>query len=473
MSWKPTNSLPWVLVVLGCAALPFAPTDGAILGVYAALFLPYAWACSRASHVPMAWIWDAAILARLALIGHDPLLSDDLYRYVWEGRVWLAGFNPFVDPPESSALVALRDTVIWPHINHPEVPTIYPPFAQALFAFNAVLGGGMIALRALLVAAELGCFLVAARALKLSNVAQALVVLNPLMIVETAWSGHIDGVAVGLLVLGCALWERRRVGAGLLLGLSIATKFLGVIGLALVIFAPLRPRERLRTRVGTLALALTVVALSYVPCLPQRPSDLGRGFATYASSWRSNDGVFRVWSDTTHSLLERWGQADGDKVLVRFSGLDDLALKVGWVKTWQGQTLPNTTFASDQIAQTLGKVLGGLCVLSVFLFAVWVIRDPWQGFGIVMLTLLLIAPTVHPWYVVWLVPFAARRLVGWAWGALLLSGLVILGYLAWLSDRIGGPWLVPWWASALEFGLTAVAALGTPPSSSPANNDRI
>ncbi|MEZ4460757.1 MAG: hypothetical protein R3E66_13715 [bacterium] len=276
MSWKPLNSLPLFLLALGCAALPFAPSDGAILAVYAALFVPYAWVCARANHVPIAWIWGAAILARMALIGHDPLLSDDLYRYVWEGRVWLAGFNPFVHPPEATALAAVRDAEIWPHINHPEIPTIYPPVAQGLFAFNAWLGGGMTALRALLVAVELGCFFAAARVLKLTKATLALVLLNPLVIVEAAWSGHIDGVAVALLVLGCALWERRRGGAGLFLGLSIATKFLGVIGLALVLFAPLRARERLRTRLGLLTMALSVVALTYLPCLPERPSDLGR-----------------------------------------------------------------------------------------------------------------------------------------------------------------------------------------------------
>jgi hypothetical protein len=156
------------------------------------------------------------------------------------------------------------------------------------------------------------------------------------------------------------------------------------------------------------------------------------------------------------------GTSGDEKVLVRLDGLDSMATDFGWTKTWAGQELPNTTFAQDQISQFLGKIFGAAVVITVFLFAVWVVRDPWEGFGITMFALLLAAPTVHPWYVLWLVPFAIRRRADWSIGALAFSGLVLIGYLAWYSDRQGGEWLVPWWAALAEFGVVSALALGLP-----------
>ncbi len=462
MSSKPANSkiIFGLLLLLGCWSLPFITSDGLLLFVYASLFLFYA-ALNRNLATSLPVLLGFALAIRLGLVWHDPVLSDDLYRYVWEGRVWLAGHNPFVEAPNSAALAALRDGDIWPRINHPEVPTIYPPGAQALFALNALLGGGAVLLRVIFIGVEFACVAAVIKVSKPSVPMLGLYLLNPLVIVESAWSGHIDVLAVALLVLGVLLWEKGRRGAGLLVGLSIATKFLGVIGLACMALAPLRKRETWVSRLSMVLVAASVVVLSYAPCLPERPADVFKGFTTYATTWRSNDGLFRLWSDVAETTMIS-DPSGNEKVLVHLDGLDSLATDFGWTKTWEGQELPNTTFAQDQISQFLGKLFGAGVVISVFLFAVWVVRDPWEGFGITMFALLLAAPTVHPWYVLWLVPFAIRRRADWSIGALAFSGLVLIGYLAWYSDRQGGDWLVPWWAALLEFGAVSALALGLP-----------
>jgi hypothetical protein len=459
-SVKPHHVLG-LLLMLGCWSLPFISNDGLLLGVYASMFFVYALACRNLASVSLPTLLGLALAIRLGLVWHDPVLSDDLFRYVWEGRVWLAGHNPFVESPSSTALEVLRDSVIWPRINHPEVPTIYPPAAQALFALNALLGGGPILLRLIFIVIEFGCVAAVIKISRPSVSALGMYLLNPLVIVESAWSGHIDVVAVGFLAVGILLWETGRRTSSAFFGLSIATKFLGVIGLACVAFAPLRKDESWGARIRTLVLTGVVVVLCYAPCVPERPADLFSGFTTYAATWRSNDGFFRLWNNVAEASMASTSSS-GDRILVHLDGLDFLATRLHWTKAWEGREIPNTTFAQDQIAQFLGKALGAGFVMSVFFFAVWVIRDPWQGFGVTMFALLLAAPTVHPWYVLWLVPFALRDRRGWSHGALVFSGLVLIGYLAWLSDRQGGEWLVPWWAAVVEFGVVCALALGLP-----------
>jgi hypothetical protein len=74
-----------------------------------------------------------AIFFRAVLIPTDPVvLSKDMYRYIWDGRVQQNGINPFLYPPSSEELKPLRDDKIYPNINRKDYPTIYPAGAQLL-----------------------------------------------------------------------------------------------------------------------------------------------------------------------------------------------------------------------------------------------------------------------------------------------------------------------------------------------------
>src|SRR5687767_5276317 len=75
-----------------------------------------------------------AVLFRLSILFSPPYLSDDIYRYVWDGRVQAAGINPYRYLPSAPELVQLRDDKIYPKINRRDyAPTIYPPLAEGLF----------------------------------------------------------------------------------------------------------------------------------------------------------------------------------------------------------------------------------------------------------------------------------------------------------------------------------------------------
>src|SRR5205823_3818984 len=82
----------------------------------------------------LALILATAILLRVGALAAPVYLSDDIYRYIWDGRVQAAGINPYRYIPTDTHLAPLRDEAIFPNINRNNyAPTIYPPVAQLLF----------------------------------------------------------------------------------------------------------------------------------------------------------------------------------------------------------------------------------------------------------------------------------------------------------------------------------------------------
>ena len=85
-----------------------------------------AWRLVGHDHRSLSLALAAALLFRLVATAGAPSLSDDVQRYVWDGRVQLHGVHPYAHAPADEALAGLRDDG-WKRINHPEVRTIYPP----------------------------------------------------------------------------------------------------------------------------------------------------------------------------------------------------------------------------------------------------------------------------------------------------------------------------------------------------------
>jgi hypothetical protein len=231
-----------------------------LIGAWIA-FIAAAWLLRK---VPLrgsvALILVGGIALQLAAVSAPPQNSNDLYRYIWDGRVQAAGIDPYQYVPTARQLTGLRDEFLFhpgaeycvspsyvsqdpaaelaagcTAINRPTVPTIYPPVAEAYFLGVHYLPSGsdsskpIQATTALVAVLITGLLLFGLKRLGRDIRTAALWSWCPMVALEAGNSAHVDVVAVGItaaaiLVLASARTTRRTILGGVLLGLAVATK---------------------------------------------------------------------------------------------------------------------------------------------------------------------------------------------------------------------------------------------------------
>jgi hypothetical protein len=183
------------------------------------------------SAVAVPIVLVVAIAMRVPVLLAPPFLSSDVYRYVWDGRVQVAGINPYRYVPADPALLPLREAAIFPHINRADTArTIYPPVAQLVFQAVARVSQSIIAMKVAMVVFEaLACWAML-RLLALAQLPADRVLIyawNPLAVWEFAGNGHVDAIAIGLLAVTLLLHAvRRDAWVGVALGAAVLVKFL-------------------------------------------------------------------------------------------------------------------------------------------------------------------------------------------------------------------------------------------------------
>lgn len=208
-----------------------------------------------------------AVAVQALLVFTRPALSDDMYRYVWDGRVQAQGISPYQYPPDAPELRYLRDQEIWPFINRRSVVTVYPPGAEMVYAllwrivpdsvrwFQIVMAAGGLLAGGLL----LGLL----RDLGRSPARVMIYLWSPLLAFETAHSAHIDGLILPLVVGAWWARVRERDGVvGLLLGLATALKLYPIL-LVPALWRPRHPQGRWKLPL-TFVLGLVACYLPYV-----------------------------------------------------------------------------------------------------------------------------------------------------------------------------------------------------------------
>ncbi|MFN2517671.1 MAG: glycosyltransferase 87 family protein [Jatrophihabitantaceae bacterium] len=319
--------------------------------------------CRLPRHQGTLIILGASAVLQLLAVTRAPITSDDDYRYVWDAKVQLAGIDPYRYPPDAPQLLPLRDEFLFPRtrcphviadgctsINRPTVHTIYPPVAEAAFvAIRVASFGGHGGHLPIQLAGALGviavAWLLARRAAARDRPVWtvALWAWCPLPILEYSNAGHIDWLAVVLIVLAVSFAAARRSGlAGLLVGAAIATKLYP----AIVLPALLRRRPGL-----VLGAASALVAMSYLPHVLV----VGRAVLGYLPGY-----------------LREEKYASGERLLLL------------------GSVLPHPLDA-----------LIGLLLLGLAAWVVWRRADsdaPEDGAVLMMGTALLVSTTVYGWY---------------------------------------------------------------------------
>lgn len=364
----------------------------AFLAGYAVASAAYAWIAwrvvARGRRPSLTAIAVVALLARAAVLPAPP--SDDMARYVWEGRVVVAGESPYLLAPDAPALAPLAARA--PEhagINHPSWTAIYPPFAMAWHAGLAALAPSSFVFKASFVGVEL---VVAALVLALlrrrgrPDARVALYLLNPLVIWAVALEGHHEPLAAAWLLAALVALDRRRdARAGAAWALACASKAFPVVAVVALV-----GRTRvLRAAGGALAAAALVTA-------PFASS--GAGLVASLSRFGTELSV----NDTLHAVARA--------------------------------ALPPT--AARIALATVGLAVAAWLVLGRRRRSA---RDDatWEA-AVLLGTLVLLLPTVHPWYLYGLVPLLCL----WPWpGWLALTCTVALTWLPHLEIRHTGTWV--------------------------------
>ena len=231
-----------------------------------------------------------------------PILSTDIFRYVWDGIVQGAGINPYRYVPADPALAPLRAAAVYPFINRADYAvTIYPPVAQAFFFLVTRLSESPLAIKVALVACEGATVVALLGLLRLTGqpaTRLAAYAWHPLPVWEIASQGHIDGLMIALMMLG--LWlalavGRRYAGAAAIVLAALAKPF------ALIALPGLwRPWDW-----RMIGLVPAVIAVAYLPYL-----SVGRGVLGFlATGYVEEQGLA---SGRGFALLRLWRSAFGE-----------------------------------------------------------------------------------------------------------------------------------------------------------------
>jgi alpha-1,6-mannosyltransferase len=224
----------------------------------------------------LATILATAMLLRLGAFAAPVYLSDDIYRYIWDGRAQAAGINPYRYIPTDTHLAPLRDEAVFPNINRNNyAPTIYPPVAQMLFFVATRFGETVSAMKLVLVTVEaigIAVLLLVLRAVGMPRENILLYAWHPLPVWEIAGSGHLEAAVVTFVALAlAALLGGRRVLSGAALAAATLVKFFPVV----LVPALWRPtRSNLADWRWPAGFAAVIVA-AYLPYLGVGPRVLG------------------------------------------------------------------------------------------------------------------------------------------------------------------------------------------------------
>jgi hypothetical protein len=378
----------------------------------------------------------AGLIFRVVFLGSEPRLSDDHFRFLWDGSLTMAGENPYLIHPETFVNAGEAEGFglngrMYEGMNSKGYYTIYPPVSQAFFAAAVWIGGGdfdrsLVTLHVFLLFFELVLLWAMTRLLvRWGKPAWWILIyaLNPLVIVELSGNVHFEGVVLAFLALAAlALFEQGRVStsvlrhilAGVAFGLAVSVKLTPLLILPLLVFAMGSWRSMWVVGCST---GVTIL-LTFLPFLSHALLVHFQGsLALYFTSFEFNASVYYVLRSAGEALvgynpIARLGPVMG---VTTFISVMAIAVAVGIRR--RRKTLTTAYFVNALI-------------LSYTLYY-------------------LLATTVHPWYIttlVGLLVFASRKqLIIW-------SFLVLLSY----SHYIDGQFKEQLWLIAVEYVLLAV-----------------
>jgi len=378
-------------MLLALRWIPFTP-----IIAYAAIFISssilYWVICRQSLHVepsargliPLLFL---LILVHASFIGVEPLGSDDVYRYVWDGRVQTAGINPYRFAPDDSALRSLNTEELPSLVNHPEMKTIYFPLCQWLFYLGYHLSGGHVwGFQLLIFIAEILTILGLVMLMRELSYSPWLVLIyaaSPLAILQFSLDAHVDAFGFPLLVFAFLLYHKKKTTLSLLFfGLSLLIKPVGLVILPIVLLH----EHGLLKKAKVVLLPLAVLLIPFIPyALDANPFE---ALTTFSEHWYFNGALFSV----LYPL-----------------------------------------FSDNQTARLWCFAFLAVALLVLYLSK----KSLHEKASLAVLLLLLCSPVAHPWYVGWLIVLLPLAPIS---SGLALAATASLPSITFVTYQLNGVW---------------------------------
>ncbi len=352
--------------------------------------------------ISFLWFIIFGVLFRIVLIPSEPFLSDDIYRYLWDGKIIASGINPYKFAPVDIQLLQFRDQIIYPFINFPEIATSYPPVSQFMFLINQWLGGSVLSWKILLLFVEIILFLVILRMVqhfKLNKFRILIYFYNPLLIIETYSSGHLEITGVLFFWIAVYLFYKRYDWKSIIFfAMSIMTKFIPLVsGIPFLLNKFFRKSALLMVICSILLLPFMFSGILPLP-----------GLFSYINRWEFNGGLYQL----VISIMNLLNIKEYQWMDVNFSGhLETFYFSYAFFYK---------IFAAVILVAVFFDQMNKLRATSSFRSINFIQR----GF-ILTAGFLLLMPTLHPWYLIWIIPFLVF-IPNWSW--LLFTFLIQTSY---------------------------------------------
>jgi alpha-1,6-mannosyltransferase len=317
-----------------------------------------------------------AVFFRLILLFCHPALSDDFYRFIWDGQLLSHGLNPFSHLPQdiypgSISEIPLADT-LYSHLNTLQKSnyTCYPPFNEVFFFLAALLFpknlfGNILIMRVFILLAETGTIIYGIKTLKLLGKNEGkilLYALNPLVIIELTGNLHFEAVMIFFLILGLYFWVKNRNSfAAMAVGMSASVKLI-----TLIVLPFFMKKHHLKDQIIFFIVSFTSFILLLLPIfLSNQQAEFFSTVALYFHNFQFNSSIL--------SLLRQY--------MLRLSGLD-LVFVFGPLLSFVSLLIISALFLFRNNKQPLIALESILFALTVYYF---------------------LTTTVHPWYITILV----------------------------------------------------------------------
>lgn len=460
-----------------------------------------------------------ALIFRLILLLSTPIQEIDYYRYLWDGRVLLAGVSPYQFAPEQienwrwgakhqetrhylwqQAQQSDTTELIFQRVHHRQVPTVYPPAAQAVFAAAALvtpasapLWQHLLVFKLFVLVFDIGTLFVLVsllRRLSLAPIWSLAYGWCPLVLKEVVNSAHLDTIAVFCTTLCIRLLvevhfrvAEQKAGALSLACAAAAALALGILAkcyplvLVPVVGAFLLGRLRYQIAVPALVFA-AVLVLGYAPFLALAAGDTpgeALDWPTAAEGVVSAAGkdfgqAHQPWTGLG-TFLGMWEMNDFLFMLLHENLRPPSAVAAPWFALTPASWRTGLDHSVSEVMQALALLaperspvfllaqgLLGLLLLVLTLRWAWQAArspEPLPLLRGVFLTLAwgwLLSAAPNPWYLLWCLPFMVfTGRLSW----FLLPGLSLLYYLRfWMEYRAwGDPAAVAAARMAFDYGI--------------------